>query len=198
MKRPVTNYVALAASVVLALFVAAAAGLAVIGLHDHDTVADIIVVPGNTVNPDGSLSERLKSRLDAALDLFQRGRATRIFVSGGVGREGRDEAAAMAAYLIAKGVAASAVVQDPQGIDTAATAANAAQYLRAHKMGSAIVATQFFHVARTTLALERNGAIVVGTRHAQYYEWRDVYSLVREVLGYAAYYAKRAPEEPTN
>jgi vancomycin permeability regulator SanA len=182
----------LATTVVIALAVygAAAAAIARVGFTDHADAADIIVVPGNTVRADGSVSERLQSRLDVALQLFHEGHAPVIFVSGGMGQEGHDEAAAMAAYLVAHGVAASAIVQDPLGVDTAATAINAAKYLRANQLQSAIVATQYFHIARTRLALERNGVRVTGTRHARYFELRDAYSLVREVLGYAAYYAK--------
>ena len=175
----------------LAAYLAAAAAIAVIGLRDHTSnTADIIVVPGNTVHADGTLSRRLQSRLDAAIGLLREGRAPTIFVSGGIGREGHDEAAAMAAYLVTQGVSASAVVQDPLGVDTAATAINAAKYLQAHQLQTAIVATQYFHIARTTLALERAGIRVTGTRHANYFELRDAYSLTREVMGYAAYWLK--------
>jgi vancomycin permeability regulator SanA len=185
-----TRRLATATVIALAFYGAAATAIALVGFNDHASTADIIVVPGNTVRADGSVSERLQSRLDVALQLFHEGRAPIIFVSGGMGREGRDEATAMAAYLVAQGVAASAIAQDPLGADTAATAVNAAKYLRANRLQSAIVATQYFHVARTTLALERSGISVTGTRHARYFELRDAYSLAREVVGYAAYYAQ--------
>lgn len=168
---------------------AAAAAIAMVGLNDHGDTADIIVVPGNTVHADGSLSERLKARLDAAITIYQERRAPIVFVSGGTGSEGRDEAAAMAAYLVAKKIPASAIVQDALGVDTAATAANAAKYLKANKLQTAFVATQYFHIARTELLLERQGVRVTGTRFARYIELRDGYSLAREVAGYARYYA---------
>ncbi len=197
MRRPIVKYLVVTLCAALALFAIAACVIASIGLHDFvDTPADIIVVPGNTVHLDGSLSRRLRSRLDVALELYREGRAPCIFVSGGMGREGHDEAAAMAAYLVAHGVPTSAIVQDRLGATTSATAANAAQYLRAHQLGSAIVATQYFHVARTVLALQRNGVRVTGTRHARHFEMRDLYSLPREVVGYVAYYAMRPQPEP--
>ncbi len=177
------------AAVVVAGYLAAAAALALVGLQDHAAPADLIVVPGSTVQPDGTPSERLGARLDAAIALFNEHQAPAIFVSGGVAEEGHDEAAAMARYLIAHGVPASAVVQDPLGFDTAATAANVAAYLRANKLRSALVATQYYHVARTTLALQRHGVTVTGSRHARYFEGRDMYSLAREVIGYAVYLA---------
>lgn len=169
----------------------AAAAIAMVGLHDHGEAADLIVVPGNTVHADGSLSERLKARLDAAITLYQERRAPRIFVSGGTGIEGRDEAAAMAAYLVANHIPANAIVEDPLGVDTAATARNAATYLKANKLRTAFVATQYFHVPRTALALERQGVKVTGTRHARYVELRDIYSLAREVIGYVIYFGSR-------
>lgn len=177
------------AAVVVAGYLAAAAALALVGLQDHAAPADLIVVPGNTVRPDGTPSERLGARLDAAIVLFNAHQAPAIFVSGGVGEEGHDEAAAMARYLVAHGVPESAIVQDPLGFDTAATAANVAAYLRANNRRSALVATQYFHVARTSLALERHGVSVMGSRHARHFEGRDLYSLSREVIGYAVYLA---------
>jgi vancomycin permeability regulator SanA len=173
--------------VALALYVCAAAAIAWVGLHDQPGTADMIIVPGNTVYADGSVSRRLAARLDAAIDLLEQGKAPIIFVSGGTDSAGQDEAAAMASYLLKRGIAATAIVQDPLGRDTNATAKNAAQYLQMHKLSSALVATQYFHVARTTLALQRHGVQVTGSRHARYTESRDIYSLAREVLGYARY-----------
>ena len=52
---------------------------------------------------------------------------------------------------------------------------------------SALVVTQYFHVPRTRLAVERSGVAPVFSAHAQYFEPRDVYSIAREVIGYGAY-----------
>lgn len=93
----------------------------------------------------------------------------------------------MAHYLVQHGVPTAAIVQDPQGLDTAATARNASQFMRQQHLRRALVATQYFHIPRTQLALERQGVQVVGSRHARYIEWRDVYSTLREVVGYVAY-----------
>lgn len=171
--------------------IALAAGIIVMsGLNDHVANADLIVVPGNTIAPDGSPSPRLKSRLDVALDLFRQGRAPLIFVSGGVGKEGFDEAVAMSKYLKNNGIPSRAIVIDSLGIDTAATARNARNYMRTNNLKTALVATQYFHVPRTKLALERQGVRVAGTVHAHYFEMRDLYSTLRETIAYVSYYAK--------
>jgi uncharacterized SAM-binding protein YcdF (DUF218 family) len=164
-----------------------AAGIALAGLDDRTARADVIVVPGNTVAPDGTPSDRLRARLDAALELYRERQAPLVVVSGGTGVEGVDEAAAMARYLTAHGVPAEAVVQDPSGVDSEATARNTAALLRARGLRTALVATQYFHVPRMSAALERHGVDVVGSRHARYAEWRDAYSLAREVVAFAVY-----------
>src|SRR5690242_12770079 len=61
------------------------------GLVDVTTKSDIIVVPGNTVNPDGSLSPRLRARIDKAIELFKDGKGNYLFVGGALGKEGIDE-----------------------------------------------------------------------------------------------------------
>lgn len=177
---------------VLALitFLLATAALVLAGLNDKLAPADVIVVPGNTIAPDGTPSPRLQARLDAALAQFRAGRAPRILVSGATGKEGFDEAAAMARYLQTRGVPAGAIIEDNQGWTTDATARNAATLMRQHGWHTAMVATQYFHVPRFRLALARAGIAVSGNVHAPYFELRDLYSVPRETVGYAVYYAR--------
>lgn len=160
------------------------------GLHDKIIEGDLIIVPGNTIAPDGTPGPRLQARLDVALSIFHAHRAPRIFVSGGTGSEGFDEAASMARYLMKNGVPATAIIQDNAGIDTFATAKNAAAFMRAHGLKSAIIATQYFHVPRFKLALERNRIKVIGHEHARFVEMRDLYSIPRETIGYLLYLAR--------
>ena len=174
----------------LSVFVLATVALVLAGLNDKNGQAELIVVPGNTIAPDGTPSPRLQARLDVAVKLFKQGNAPRIFVSGGTGKEGFDEAASMAAYLQRQGVPAAAIVEDSQGWTTGATAVNAAAYLRAQGKDTAIAATQYFHVPRLQLALERQGVTVSGRAHAPYVELRDLYSIPRETVAYLLYYLR--------
>ncbi len=152
------------------------------GLTDKAAKSDLVIIPGNTVNSDGSLSPRLKGRLDAALSLWHDGLVSYFFVSGGVGKEGVDEAQAMKAYLTASGVPALRIFQDSEGMNTEATARNAAELMRQHKLTSAVIATQFFHITRLRILLKQQGVNVVGHVHGHYFELRDAYSLAREVV----------------
>jgi len=174
----------------IACFALAAGAIVVAGLNDEVAQADVVIVPGNTVAADGTPSPRLKARLDVALNLYREGRARLVFVSGGTGKEGFDEAVAMANYLSKNGIPVEAIVKDSLGVDTGATARNAAAFMRAKGLRTAMVATQYFHVPRMKLALQRQDVEVAGTQHARYFEMRDLYSIPREVIAYASYSAR--------
>src|SRR5690348_5039955 len=76
------------------------------GLHDRVGKADIALVLGNTVNPDGTPSPRLRARLDKTLELYRAGYFPEVIASGGVGKEGYDEASVMRDYLVSRGIPA--------------------------------------------------------------------------------------------
>lgn len=174
----------------LCSFLFATGALVLDGLNDRVIKADLIIVPGNTIAANGTPSPRLQARLDEALKVFREHRAPLIFVSGGIGREGFDEAVSMSNYLVKNGVPPTAIVKDSLGVDTFATAKNAADFMRLHNLKSAFVATQYFHVPRLKLALERNGISEIGNAHAHYFEMRDLYSIPRETVGYVVYFVK--------
>jgi len=88
----------LIAALFAGLFLLGCALIVVAGCSDAQADADVIVVPGNTVSADGTPSPRLQARLDVALALHRARRAPLIFVSGGLGKEGFDEAVVMANY----------------------------------------------------------------------------------------------------
>ena len=148
--------------------------------------ADSILVLGNTVNPDGSLSDRLRARLDKALLLYRAQMAPKIVVSGGLGQEGHYEGFAMGQYLKAQGVPTTDVIVDDIGNTTQASAENFAALAARCRFRSVIAVSQFYHLPRTVLLLQRAGSFQVYQAPADYYELRDAYSLLRE---FPAYYA---------
>ena len=87
----------------------------------------------------------------------------------------------MKRYLVQQGVPESAVVVDNQGVDTRASAVNAAAFLRRNGMHSVFVITQYFHVPRCRIALKKAGIETVYSAHPFYFEWRDIYSALREL-----------------
>ncbi len=170
------------------LFLSVAVSLCLWGLVEDDAQADAAVVLGNAVEPDGTLSPRFQARLDRALDLYREGKVRLLIVSGGVGREGHDEAEAGAAYLAGRGVPAGALVADSNGRNTRATAEFTAAFAEAHNLKRVIAVSQYFHLPRCRLAFAEAGLEDVGASYARYVEWRDIYSVAREVPAVAAYW----------
>lgn len=178
----------LGAGAVCGALLALCAGLMVAdGLTDDIRRSDVAVVLGSKVHPDGRPSARLAARLDRALQLYRGGWVRQVIVSGGTGREGVPEGTAMKHWLVARGVPATAVIVDDQGVDTMATARNTAALMARHDFDTVIVVSQYFHISRTRLAFSKAGLTDVGTAHPDYFEWRDLYSLAREIPGYASY-----------
>jgi vancomycin permeability regulator SanA len=174
-------------ALVAAILALATVALVIDGLSDRLAPSDVAVVLGSKVNEDGTPSARLAARLDRAAGLYRQGLFRTVIVSGGVGREGFDEAVVMQAWLVAHGVPAKAILRDSQGVTTMATARNSAALMRAHGLRSALIVSQYFHISRIRLALARQGVRVTGTAHARIFELRDLYSIPREMAGMVVY-----------
>jgi vancomycin permeability regulator SanA len=174
--RTRTTRVLLLISLLFILAFAVAATLIVAdGLIDDVHPADVAIVPGNTVQKDGRPSARLRARLDQTVALYRQGLFHDVIVSGGVGIEGFDEAEVMKRYLIENGVPEVTIHVDSGGATTSLTARNASRMMRENRWQSAMVVTQYFHVSRMRLALQRAGIAQVSSAHARYFELRDVY-----------------------
>lgn len=151
----------------IGLELAGAFAVAFLGYNESVFVADAAVVPGNQVFPTGVPSPRLAARLEKALKLYNDGICPVIIVSGGIGKEGIDEAKAMASWLFQRGVPRSAVVIDSSGVNTAATARFASRWLGENNGSSIIVVSQFFHLPRTMLAIKKQGIPSIGAAYAR-------------------------------
>lgn len=92
----------------------------------------------------------------------------------------------MKRYLIAKSIPEAAVIADSNGYDTRLTAQNAEQWI-SDKQTSIIVVAQLYHVARSKLAFEQQGYTHVGVAYPSYFESRDIYASLREVLAWTTY-----------
>jgi vancomycin permeability regulator SanA len=155
------------------------------GLRDENIKSDIGVIFGNKVNPDGTLSERLEKRLLKGIELYNDSLVKLIIVSGGLGKEGHFEGTKMYEYLIKNGIPKDRIVIDNYGNTTEVTAHNVKKMnLKIHSL---IVISQYYHISRAKLAFRNNGYDNVYGAHANYFEMRDTYSLVREFFGYYKY-----------
>jgi len=181
------RYLLLEIGTAAALFLLAIVAFALIGLHDQIHKADIALVLGSKVELDGKPSPRLRARLDKTFELYHAGYFPQIIVSGGIGKEGYDEAFVMRDYLVSRGISKDCVIVDSDGTTTFASARNTSRIMRRQKLESVLVISQYFHIPRSRLALRRFGIAPVYSAHASFFELRDIYSLPRELFGYASY-----------
>jgi vancomycin permeability regulator SanA len=154
------------------------------GRTDEGKSADIAIVLGSKVNEDGTLSERLTKRMECALDLYNAQRVKKLIVSGGLGKEGFYESTKMKEFLVHNGVPDSAVIVDNHGDNTVATVNNSLKLKDSLGFKSAIVVSQYFHVTRTKMLFRNRGFENVSSTSPDYYEIRDLYSILREFAGY--------------
>lgn len=157
------------------------------GLTDNIKKADVGIILGNKVEFNGQPSNRLKSRLDKAVELYRKNFFKYIIVSGGIGKEGFDEAEVMRDYLLKNQVPLEVIIIDNKGKNTYLTAVNSKKIMEDLGLKSALIITQYYHITRTSLAFSRVGIEKTHSAHADLFELRDFYSLAREFLGYYKY-----------
>lgn len=153
------------------------------GLIDEGKKADYALILGSKVNLDGTLSERLEKRMQSGLKLYQEKRVKKIIVSGGLGKEGFYEAEKMFDYLVENQVPKQDIIIDNYGNNTRATVKNSLKFKNV-KESSLIVVSQYFHISRTKMLFKKSGVKEVSGVSPNYFEFRDLYSIVREFPAY--------------
>jgi len=106
---------------------------------------DCIIVLGCGVWGD-SPTPFLSDRLDTAIDLYKRGFAPKILMSGDHGQSDYDEVNVMRRYALERGVPSEDIFMDHAGFSTYETMIRADKIFGIKK---AIVVTQAFHLARS-------------------------------------------------
>jgi len=114
--------------------------------------AEVAIVPGAFVFPDGTPSDMLADRLAAALALHRAGLVRQVLASGGPA-----EVVGMRDWLDRHAV--SPVLEDPEGLRTWATMQRAARRLGAV---ATVVCTQRFHLPRALFLARAAGLPAVG------------------------------------
>jgi vancomycin permeability regulator SanA len=172
------------------VFMTMALVIGLIGLQDRVGKAEIAVVLDAFIQSNGQPSARLHARLEKAAELYKKGFFSTIIVSGGVRRNGFDEAAIMKDNLLQDGIPPQHILVDRSGYTTYLTAKNTARLMRERHMQSVFIISQFYHLPRCRLAFHRFGVPVEYCAHANYFERNDIYFLAREVFA-ISYYALR-------
>lgn len=161
------------------------------GRSDYRRPADVIVVFGARAYADGTASQALRDRVLTACALYRAGLARTLIFSGGPGDGALDEPAVMTRLAAQHGVPASAVLRDPMGLDTRATARNVAAMMRARGMRTALAVSHFYHLPRVKMTFAREG---VTTFTVPAHEPQPLtllpYYMAREVAGFWVYYLR--------
>ena len=133
------------------------------GTTDYRRPADAAVIFGAQVYPSGLPSQTLADRIATGVELYRQGLVPMLIMSGGVGKEGFDEAAVMRDVAVAAGVEPTAVVVDSAGVTTEATVANVAALLGLRPGGPTrlIAVSQAYHLPRVQLAFAVTGIDVL-------------------------------------
>ena len=117
---------------------------------------DYLIVLGAGLRPDGTPSESLRLRLDAARDYLDANPETRCIVSGGQGLgETRTESVAMHDYLVQQGVSESRITLESRSTTTAENILYSRELLP--DSASVGVVTNDFHLYRALRIAEKNG-----------------------------------------
>lgn len=121
--------------------------------------ADCILVLGAGLKPDGSPSDMLADRMAVAVDLYKKGAAPCLLLSGDHSRTDYNEVGAMTDYAIAEGVPEEAIVPDYAGFSTYESVYRARDIFSA---GRIIIVTQEYHLYRALFIADALGVEAVG------------------------------------
>jgi len=142
--------------------------------------AEVAIVPGALVKPNGDMSAMLADRVEQASRLWHAGKVEKILVSGDHGTWKYDEPDTMRKALVRDGVAPRDVFEDHAGFDTWATMVRAQSIFGVHE---AVVVTQGFHMPRALYLADAAGIDATGlTADLHHWGYQGRKSTVREVL----------------
>ena len=142
--------------------------------------ADAILIPGAYVFPDGTVSFMLNDRLIEACELYMRGKAEKILVSGDHGRMDYDEVNAMKDFLKDKNIPEKDIFMDHAGFNTYESIYRARDVFQVKKV---IIVTQEYHLMRAVFIARELGLETYGVASDQhdYGKAMTIYRL-REVV----------------
>ncbi len=155
--------------------------------------ADVIVVLGARVMPDGELSTTLEHRIEAGYAAYKQNLAPAFIVCGARGGdEPMTEARAMADYLIRQGVPEDAVYLEDQSTDTFENLTNARGIMEEHGMGKALVVTSDYHIRRAMWLAEDADVNAAPYPAPGPDLWHNrAIARVKEALSWVKYYAQQ-------
>jgi uncharacterized SAM-binding protein YcdF (DUF218 family) len=127
------------------------------GRMDRARPSGAIVVLG-AAQYDGKPSPVLRARLDHAIDLYHRGIADTLIMTGGTGTgDTVSEAVVSRRYAARAGIPAEAVLVEEQGLTSLQSMNEVAKLMERHGLQSAVLVSDPFHMLRLRLLALRVG-----------------------------------------
>lgn len=116
---------------------------------------DAIIVLGTPTDEDGNPKPVQLARVTEAVHEYERGVAPHIILTGGAAHNSFVEARVMARTAKAQGIPESAILEEPEAMDTIQNACFAARIMKTHGWRSAEVVSSAAHLPRTALIFGR-------------------------------------------
>jgi uncharacterized SAM-binding protein YcdF (DUF218 family) len=160
---------------------------------DETRRAGAIVVFG-AAEYSGRPSPVLRARLDHAYDLYERGIAPLVIVTGGSGYDPKySEGSVGRDYLIRRGVPDEDLIAETQGDDTAESAQRTAHILYANGLRECVAVSDAYHMFRIKHMLGGEGIIVYCSPRPDSVPqgwWRRTLAALREAASYSLWRLK--------
>lgn len=159
------------------------------GAYVSPVKSDVIIVLGAEVRGDQP-SPALADRCDWAYQIYQKGYAPKLILSGAQGSGRISEAEAMRRYLQKKGVPADAMLLEENSHTTRENLANSRAIMAEHGMKTAIITTHLFHQKRAQFLAKELGMQTSGygqrssAMFEPYWTLRETASMVKAYLGF--------------
>ncbi|HLL06640.1 MAG TPA: YdcF family protein [Myxococcaceae bacterium] len=163
------------------------------GLTDYRRPADVAIVLGARAYATGHLSLPLAQRVRTGSELYREKLVPHLIFSGGPVKESTemDEPRAMKRYAARLGVPESAVISDPEGVNTEATVQNTLRLAAQNRFRRLIVVSHFYHLPRIKMTYHRFGAEVLTVpAHIDEFTPDILFSVAREVPALWVYYLR--------
>lgn len=154
LSRTIVGYAALAA---FSAWLLSFLGVVFWGARDQARKSDAIVVLG-AAQYAGRPSPVLKARLDHAVDLWKRGIASKLVLTGGKGTgDTTTEAEVGKRYVMKAGVTGNAILLENQGRTTSASLRAVAKIMASQDLERAVLVSDPFHMLRLRILAKQFG-----------------------------------------
>jgi uncharacterized SAM-binding protein YcdF (DUF218 family) len=123
--------------------------------NTQQTQFDVLIVLGNSTDADGNPTPIEQARVAEAVHEYEQGAAPRMIFTGGAVANQFVEAQVMARAAEARGIPATAIIEETRSRNTIENACDSLRIMRSHGWSSAEVVTSTYHLPRAAIIFSR-------------------------------------------